>query len=191
MSAYPRPGTSVRNIKSHIRGRPPDTLARPLLAALEDADRFVAAHVMLTRLPRSHLSGVSQEWHLEPLDAAGAALGRSDGLTVELRPRWQTLHQQGMGVAVYSDAVAAASQMPALIDQWHRRLDVAVGSVSASSLALAAAFLPVVSVTAHLHRRRRVRARVSRGLCPACGYDLRATPGRCPECGTAAAASTP
>jgi hypothetical protein len=44
------------------------------------------------------------------------------------------------------------------------------------------ALLPLSQLSAAIRLAKRRR----RGLCPACGYDLRATPGRCPECGPAA-----
>jgi hypothetical protein len=42
--------------------------------------------------------------------------------------------------------------------------------------------LPMRTAT-QLWRARRRRRRLSAGMCPDCGYDLRGSPERCPECG--------
>src|SRR5688572_23395667 len=47
------------------------------------------------------------------------------------------------------------------------------------ALAIVAAVLPIHRAAAFARARKRRRI----GVCPSCGYDLRATPDRCPECG--------
>jgi hypothetical protein len=50
-------------------------------------------------------------------------------------------------------------------------------------IAAATAALPAARLATWLVRRHRSRRLSRQCRCPACGYDLRATPGRCPECG--------
>lgn len=51
------------------------------------------------------------------------------------------------------------------------------------SVALAAGAVPLGWTGLRLRARLRARRGATLGRCPACGYDLRATPDLCPECG--------
>lgn len=182
---------------------------RPLLAALEDPDRFVAAHMLLGRhafcrgdltfgfgpmpgmvqlMPSPSIGGPpvvqdykglrltfkrhKQEWPALPIDADVAG---GDSVVMALGA---------------CDAVVDPAQFPALREEWHRRLDVAVFSVRLGSITAATLVLPASWLVARFVGRARRRSRSRRGLCPNCSYDLRASPERCPECGTAVVKAT-
>ena len=84
----------------------------------------------------------------------------------------------GLGLMVM--AVVHARNQPSPASPWGSNFLLFAGQV----VATAGGYVAVIP----LMRRRERAASVTAGLCPKCGYDVRATPDRCPECGTVARA---
>jgi hypothetical protein len=154
-------------------------LAGPLLRALELPDAFAAGHVVLA----DHLK-TDDDVTVQDL-SDDKCLATVDGLRVTLRATRRYIGNHRPNTVMFrAEAQIPSEQLPAIRDQWHRRLDVQRWSMSAAWVVLVTAGMPALLAVEQVRRHRRRRA----NRCPDCGYDLRATPDRCPECGAAPAA---
>ena len=97
-------------------------------------------------------------------------LGRRDGLLARLGVSHWSFDSPASATDPGTDVSAAAATGSMRYDVWY---------VPHWLIAALPVLLPVVAAV----RQQRQRKRCRLGLCPACGYDLRATPDRCPECG--------
>jgi hypothetical protein len=177
VDAQPNRGTASWD----IRDLPPAAMTRPLLSALDDGNKYVAAHCLLTHwVWRKPYQSTASE------AADGFVTYTHNGLRIDLIPvdiersdqwleagTWVVRHRQPSSWRI------DPTQRPAIGDLWHDRLDVRLGSASHWLLIAPLLVLPAARTAAWLRRLARRR----HGQCPSCGYDLRATPERCPECG--------
>ena len=86
----------------------------------------------------------------------------------------------GPGVYYHSMPVVYARYDGVAVTAARRRMI----QFSVNYVLLLTALLFLLAVVLY-RRAQRQYSQLTAGLCPSCGYDLRATPGRCPECGQA------
>jgi hypothetical protein len=93
-----------------------------------------------------------------------------------------------LGFAYMPNEIIRSYPANVMVGNRHGPFNVYSGTamfVSHWFLALLFAIVPALHLCSIIRSRRH-----GPGLCPKCGYDLRATPDRCPECGTSVPSKT-
>jgi hypothetical protein len=152
---------------------------------------FVADWVSRFRVTEGTAASEAREW-LSLTGAGRVRLSlkswRMTRLPRHWRDHWEWSRQRRPPQDFGTDWFDLSSPLGQLGFGWFSNDDVSRGGEAIRQRAITfPLWLPAVvsTVLPAISLYRRVRRPVATGLCPACGYDLRATPGRCPECGTA------
>jgi hypothetical protein len=160
-----------------------------LLRAMEDDDRFAAAHIMLFPLYSSRwpspwkCEARGQDWSVS---YCGLRMVLRSGTIEPVRRTYTNSNavrksefRVGRGIEFPEGAQAEVRQF------WHDRLDEEAFAVHAAVPCGVLLILPLLEIRRAAIRWRRRR----QGFCWVCGYDLRASSGACPECGSGGGAA--
>ena len=126
-------------------------------------------------LSRSAFHAIEQGAQITPhLKDWGSLDGKVTVIWVR-RAKWTlALDRRVVGVHFHSETPFGFLQGP---------LPLRIHSIELGYAWLSSVQVACLAITGWLARRRGAAP----GICPICGYDLRATPDRCPECGTSVA----